>query len=140
MNRKHKNQSVAGQDADLIHDNICFFTFVGGYSMLLKRPTRQAISSGWVQTAGAQRSLRLCTRRRWQRELSPSCPNGSPSKVQRRALCIHKVSLYNKAMHISLKSTFHVIYSCVCWQKNRSCFVIHNHHCIIRGSKKTKIH
>lgn len=83
-------------DADLIHGNICFLTFAGGYSMQLKRPTRQVISSGWVRTAGAQRSLRSCTRRRWRRVQSPSCPSGSPSKVQRRALCIQQISLFNK--------------------------------------------
>lgn len=92
--------SVAGWDADLICGNICLFTFAGGYSMQLKRPTRQVISSGWVRTAGAQRSLRLCTRRRWQRELSLSYPSGSPSKVQRRALCIHKMSLFDKTVWI----------------------------------------
>lgn len=92
--------SVAGWDADLICGNICLFTFAGGYFMQLKRPTRQVISSGWVRTAGAQRSLRLCTRRRWQRELSLSYPSGSPSKVQRRALCIHTTSLFDKTMWI----------------------------------------
>lgn len=66
--------------------------------MQRKRPTRQVILSGWVQTAGAQRSLRLCSRRRWQREQSPSCPSVSPSEVQRWTLCKHLISLPSKIM------------------------------------------
>lgn len=54
--------------ADLIPGNICFLTFAGGYFTRLKRRTRQVISSGWVRTAGAPRSLPSCTRRRWRRE------------------------------------------------------------------------
>ncbi|CDQ67287.1 unnamed protein product [Oncorhynchus mykiss] len=53
---------------------------LGGYSKQPRRPTRLAISSGWAQTAGAQRYLQCYTKRRWQRELSPSCPNASPSE------------------------------------------------------------
>lgn len=81
------------QDADLICNNICFLAATGDSCMLLERPTRQVISSGWVQTAGAQRSRQLCTRKRWQREPSPSCQSGSPSKVRGGALGTHNTSV-----------------------------------------------
>lgn len=40
------------------------------------RPTRQATSSGWAQTAGVPRSHLCCTWRRWLRALSLSSPRG----------------------------------------------------------------
>lgn len=71
-------------DADLIHRQHLFaLLFAGDSSTRLKRPTKRVISSGWARTAGAQRSPRWYTRRRWQRGRSPSCPNASPSKVHR---------------------------------------------------------
>lgn len=115
------------RDADLIHGNICFLTFAGGYSTQLKRPTRQVISSGWARTAGAQRSLRLCSRRRWQRAQSPSCPSGSPSKVQRKALCIHQISPYNKTMCIFHWNILYMSHRDVSVQKKKHCFVMLNH-------------
>lgn len=45
------------------------------------RPTRQATSSGWAQTAGVPRSHLCCTWRRWLRALSLSSPRGCLSEV-----------------------------------------------------------
>lgn len=53
----------------------------GGCWRQPKGRTRQDISSGWARTAGAPKSPRCCTWRRWPRAPSPSCPSGSLSKV-----------------------------------------------------------
>ena len=49
--------------------------------MLLRRPIKQDTSSGWAPTAGAPKSPRFSTRRKWPRAPSPSSPNDNPSKV-----------------------------------------------------------
>ncbi len=43
--------------------------------MLPGRATRRVISCGWGLTAGAPRSHRSFSRREWQKEPLPSCPN-----------------------------------------------------------------
>lgn len=131
-----QNQSGVCLDPDLIHDNICFLTFAGGYSMQRKRPTRQVISSGWDQTAGAQRSLQLCTKRRWQREQSPFCPSVSPSKVQWQEMGLVQTS-YLIVLQNHGKYSFRVTQNCMCLQKKKSCFVMPKHYHLIIKCLKT---
>lgn len=61
-----------------------FFLFLGDSFRQQRKPTKQDILFGWGQTAGALRLLLCYTKRRWLKELSPSCLNGSLSKVDQQ--------------------------------------------------------
>lgn len=67
---------------DKITLNIAMLPCLQGVSSKhLRRPIKQATSSGSAQTAGGRKLPPSCTRRKWQKAPLPSYLNDSPSKV-----------------------------------------------------------
>lgn len=110
-----KNTDNSTSYGTIIACSLSFFFPKGGSFRQLRRPIKQAISSGWVQTAGAPKSPRYWTRRKWQKAPSPSYQNDSPSKV----FMTHVLTLpYRNVTTINFlafffSSTFNVNYSLI---------------------------
>lgn len=107
-----------------ICNNFCFLANTGDFCMPLERTTRLVISSGWAQTAGAQRSRQWCTRKKWQRELSPSCQSDSPSKVRGGALGMHDTSVFSKPVciiHFKKCNCIFTLTILICHGNKRNC-------------------